>query len=128
MTQTSNARSAPSAAGPVGQGAAARWARGHLRGVLLSVALAYTAVVGGIIALQPRSSLAQITGDLAITSACLLALAGCLRAWSRGGPPARGWLGMASAMAVYAAAQLLYMSYGFTRDHVYPFPSPADIG
>lgn len=96
--------------------------------MLLGAAVAYTAAVGGVIMLRPRSPLAQTVGDLAITSACLLALAGCLVAWRRGGPTARGWLGVTCAVAVWSAAQLLWTFYGFTRDHVYPFPSPADAG
>jgi len=105
-----------------------RWVQRHALAVMLSAALAYTALVGGLISLQPRSAQAQTIGDFAILSAAVLAVAGCLRAWQRGGPAARAWSVMAVAAAVWGAAMLLWTWYGLTRDHAYPFPSLADAG
>ncbi len=95
---------------------------------MLTAVLLFTALVAGVISLQPRSLLAQSVGDGAITLAVLLALVGCLRAWRRGGPAARAWAAMSVAMGVYFTAQLLYAWYGWTRDQNYPFPSLADVG
>jgi len=58
----------------------------------------------------------------------LLAVAGCVGAARRGGPERRAWALLASALGVWAAAMTLWTWYGLTRDHVYPFPSLADLG
>ena len=132
MTQTMPASAGPDLADEGKPARPARWVGGpapsHPVSVLLGLVVAYTAAVGGVIAAQPRSAFAQTVGDLAITSSCLLALAGCLRAWRRGGPAARGWRMMAVAVAVWSAGQVLWTYYGFSRHHVYPFPSLADAG
>jgi diguanylate cyclase (GGDEF)-like protein/PAS domain S-box-containing protein len=106
--------------------------RGHVQKTSLRV------VVGGVLAelvgvtiiviIQPRSGLAQTVGDLMQLAAALLALGGCVGAARRGGPDSRAWAVLASAIGIWASALALWTSYGLTRDHVYPFPSLADIG
>ena len=67
-------------------------------------------------------------GDLSQLAAVLLAVAGCVGAARRGGPDRRAWAVLASALGVWAMAMTLWAWYGLTRDHVYPFPSLADLG
>jgi diguanylate cyclase (GGDEF)-like protein/PAS domain S-box-containing protein len=112
-----------SAAGPFGT---VRVRRTHLRvlGVLVLAALVALTIV---VVSRPRSGLAQSVGDLSQTAAVLLAVAGCVRAARRGGPERRAWAVLASALGVWASAITLETWYGFTRDHVYPFPSVADL-
>jgi two-component system, sensor histidine kinase and response regulator len=81
-----------------------------------------------IVVSQPRSGLAQTVGDLTQLAAALLAVAGCVMAARRGGPERRAWAVLASALGVWASALTLWTWYGLTREHVYPFPSLADLG
>ena len=94
---------------------------------LLAILLAVVGV-GLIVLTRPRSSTAQTVGDLAILAAVLGAVGGCLSAMRRGGPAARSWTVMAMAMVVWSAAEIVWTTYGLFRDHVYPFPSVADLG
>jgi len=102
-----------------------RWA--HLR-VIGALVLAELAAVTIVVVARPRSGLAQTVGDLAQVAAVLLAVAGCVMAARRGGPERRAWAVLASALGVWAAAMTLWTWFGLTRDHVYPFPSLADLG
>jgi diguanylate cyclase (GGDEF)-like protein/PAS domain S-box-containing protein len=81
-----------------------------------------------IVVIQPRSGLAQTVGDLMQLAAALLAIGGCVRAARRGGPDSGAWAVLAGALGLWTSGLALWMSYGLTRDHVYPFPSLADIG
>lgn len=109
-------------------GPAGWWGRERRFILLLGAAVASTAAVGAVVLLRPRTPLAQTVGDLAILSGCLLALVGCLSASRRGGPAARGWRGLACAMALWSAGQLSWTFSGITRAHSHPFPSLADVG
>jgi diguanylate cyclase (GGDEF)-like protein/PAS domain S-box-containing protein len=91
---------------------------------VLAELVAVTVVLVG----QPRSGLAQTVGDLSELTAVLLAVAGCMGAAKRGGSDRRAWLVLALALGVWAAAATLWAWYGLTRNHVYPFPSLAELG
>jgi diguanylate cyclase (GGDEF)-like protein/PAS domain S-box-containing protein len=93
-------------------------------GLVLAELVAVTVVLVG----QPRSGLAQTVGDLSELTAVLLAVAGCMGAAKRGGSDRRAWLVLALALGVWAAAATLWAWYGLTRNHVYPFPSLAELG
>lgn len=97
------------------------------RVLLGALALPLLPVLGLVLA-QPGSGAAQTAGDLAILTAVLLACAGCARAARSGGPARRAWAVLAVATGVWAAGQLCWTVLGLTRDHAYPFPSPADAG
>ena len=101
--------------------------RTHLR-LIGAVLLAELVALTMIVVSQPGSALAQTAGDLSQLAAVLLAVAGCVAAARRGGPERRAWAVLASALGVWAAAITLWTSYGLTRNHSYPFPSPADLG
>ncbi|MGI9021842.1 MAG: ATP-binding protein [Acidimicrobiales bacterium] len=77
---------------------------------------------------QSGTSLAQTTSDLVLEAAALLAAWACARAARRGGADSRGWRVLSLAAVVWAAGNAVWTTYGLTRDHLYPFPSVADIG
>lgn len=81
-----------------------------------------------LVLLRPGSGMAQTVGDFTILGAASLAVLGTFTAARRGGPNRRGWLLMTLATSVWAASQLLWTTYGLSRDHVYPFPALPDIG
>ena len=110
-----------------GLSGAVRVRRTHLR-VIGAVVLADLVGLTIVVVSQPRSWLAQTVGDLSQLAAVLLAVAGCAEAARRGGPERRAWAVLASALGVWAMAMTLWTWYGSTRDHVYPFPSLADLG
>ena len=113
-----------SAAGLSGVG---RMRRTHLR-VIGAVVLADLVGLTILVLSRPRSGLTTTIGDLSQLAATLLAAAGCVAAARRGGPERRAWTVLASAVGVWAMAMTLWTWYGLTLDHVYPFPSLADIG
>ncbi|HEY5179196.1 MAG TPA: EAL domain-containing protein, partial [Dermatophilaceae bacterium] len=113
-----------SAAGLSGVG---RVRRTHLR-VIGAVVLADLVGLTIVVVSRPRSGLTTTIGDLSQLAAVLLAVAGCVGAARRGGPERRAWAVLASALGVWAMAMTLWTWYGLTRDHVYPFPSLADLG
>ena len=100
------------------------------RPLLYGSALATVTVVTLLLFLHARSgtALAQKVGDVAIMVAVVLAGLVCARAARRSGPDARGWALLTVGMSVWAAGNAMWTYYGFTRDHVYPFPSLADLG
>ena len=106
---------------------AARVRRTHLR-VIGAVVLADLVGLTIVVVSRPRSELTMTISDLSQLAAVLLAVAGCVGAARRGGPDRRAWAVLASALGVWATAQTLWTWYGLTRDHVYPFPSLADVG
>ncbi len=91
-------------------------------------AVVLTLVAITVTALVPRTSQAQAVGDLAILAAAVLAVVSCAAAARRGGPSARAWTMLTVAMLVWTGAHMMWTWYGLTRDHVYPFPSVADLG
>ena len=106
---------------------AARVRRTHLR-VIGAVVLADLVGLTIVVVSRPRSELTMTISNLSQLAAVLLAVAGCVGAARRGGPDRRAWAVLASALGVWATALTLWTWYGLTRDHVYPFPSPADLG
>jgi diguanylate cyclase (GGDEF)-like protein/PAS domain S-box-containing protein len=96
--------------------------------VLGAVVLAELVALAIVVVTKPRSELAQTVGDLVQLTAALLAVAGCVAAARRGGPERRAWAVLASALGVWTSALTLWTWYGLTRDHLYPFPSLADVG
>jgi diguanylate cyclase (GGDEF)-like protein/PAS domain S-box-containing protein len=96
--------------------------------VIAALVLAELVASTIVVVSQPHSELAQTVGDLAQLAAVLLAVAGCVAAARRHGPDRRAWEVLASALGLWASAMVLWTWYGLTRDHVYPFPSLADVG
>jgi PAS domain S-box-containing protein len=71
---------------------------------------------------------AQAVGDVSLFIAAVVATVSCWRAARLASDEKRAWTLIAVAATVYTLGQVVYTTYGFTRDHVYPFPSLADIG
>ncbi|MFJ5861727.1 response regulator [Pseudarthrobacter sp. NPDC092439] len=107
------------------------WPAGRGRGgILVPAALTVTALaaLGVFFAANNGTAPAMVTGDFLILAASLLAGASCARAARRGGPNARAWALMAVAVFWWAAGMAVYAYYGLAYNHVYPFPSIADVG
>lgn len=96
--------------------------------ILLGIAAAAVSALTLMLLLTPRAPWLQSLGDLAQTSAAWIATVACLRAARRGGDTARAWAVMAVATGIWAAGVTAWTTYGLAFDHVYPFPSLADIG
>ena len=96
--------------------------------MLAAIAVLATVAVTVVTLVSMRSPLAQTIGDLGILAASTAAAAGCLLSARRGGPAARGWWGLTVAGATWSAGQLVWIWYGLSRGHAYPFPSLADLG
>ncbi len=89
------------------------------------------AVTAGIVAFVWRdtgSSTAQAVGDLGILAAAITAAWSCGRAARKHSEERAAWAMLAVAALVYGLAQTIWTGFGLARDHVYPFPSPADLG
>ncbi|MDQ3502881.1 MAG: hypothetical protein M3486_04570, partial [Actinomycetota bacterium] len=100
------------------------------RPLLYGGASATVVTVALALFLQSRSGsgLGQDVGNAGQLAAALIAGLACFRAARRGGAEVRGWALLAVGAFVWVAAATLWMYYGLTRDHLYPFPSVADLG
>ncbi len=93
---------------------------------LAAVAALVLAVLFFLMSIDPGSSWAQTLGDLTILATASIACLSCVVAARRGGDASRAWWALAIGLGLWDTGQLLYTSYGITRDHVYPFPALAD--
>ena len=75
---------------------------------------------------QSESDASQTLGDIAVLASSLFATVACARAAIRRDATTRGWALMGAATLIWSFGQLIYIYYGVTRHHVYPFPSAAD--
>ncbi len=87
-----------------------------------------TAVVAVFLSVDPASAAAQDVGNLGQLLASLVAGVACAKAARRGGAERRAWALMSIAMLMWVTAATIWFWFGVTRDHVFPFPSVADIG
>ncbi|MFJ5954478.1 response regulator [Paenarthrobacter sp. NPDC092416] len=74
------------------------------------------------------TSTAQLAGDLALLVAVLTALVTHARAALQRRDNTTGRLFVVAGLALWSAGMCIWTYYGITLDHVYPFPSLADIG
>ncbi|HET7476970.1 MAG TPA: hypothetical protein VFJ97_13235, partial [Dermatophilaceae bacterium] len=94
-----------------------------------SLAGAGLVAVMAFILTRPRSSEAQLVGDVAILLGVLVAVVSCGAAAARGPAEERAaWTGITVGAGVWCLAQATWTTYGIATDHAYPFPSPADLG
>ncbi|WP_426989958.1 response regulator [Pseudarthrobacter sp. Y6] len=96
-------------------------------GWLIALGAVVLGVLGAFFAANTGTPAAMVAGDSATTVAALLAGFSCARAARFGGVNARAWTLMSAATYFWAAGMALWTYYGLTNDHVYPFPSPADV-
>jgi len=75
----------------------------------------------------PSSSTSQAVGDLSILAFSLIATIGCARAARPRTPLRGGWIFLTAATVLWTLGELTYTLFGLTRNHVYPFPSLADV-
>ena len=94
---------------------------------LACLAVVVVVVVGVYVTLYPRYPSAQTLGDLAILLAGTCAAVSCALASRRLSGDRRAWALMAVGAGLWVAGRLVWTWYGLTRDHVYPFPSFADL-
>ena len=96
-----------------------------------------TAIVGGVvIALvaaylkshNATSGVSQTLGDCSLLVAVLSGGVFCARAARRRNLNARAWLFLTIAFLCWTFGAAVTAYYGVTRNHVYPYPSIADIG
>lgn len=99
----------------------------HLRW-FCAAAVALLAAVGVYVAQNPRTPTAQTLGDLSELLAVVVAALSCAWAAAKASDEKRAWATMAVAATVWALGMATYAWYGIARDHVYPFPSVADLG
>jgi two-component system sensor histidine kinase/response regulator len=86
------------------------------------------AVLGLYLGTHDRSSaVSQTLGDGSIFAFSLLAALACARAARARSSSRSGWLLLTFSLSLWSAAQLTYSLYGVTSQHVYPFPSIADV-
>ena len=85
------------------------------------------AVLGLFFAANSGTPPALVAGDFSILLAAMLAGRSCAAAARRGGVNARAWTLMSVAAYVWAAGMLVWTYYGLANNHVYPFPSLADV-
>ena len=88
--------------------------------------VAAVVTVTAVLTADPGSPSSQTVGDLAILVAALTATVASARAAARGGPDARAWHWIAVATGIWSTGMAVWTFYGITRNHDYPFPSPAD--
>lgn len=96
----------------------------------LSMALAAALTLAFAVFLTANSETwaAKTVGDVAQLTASALAAAACFHAARRQPSCRRAWLLLGMSSTVWATAAGIWLAYGLTRDHVYPFPSVADVG
>ncbi|MET3172381.1 UNVERIFIED_ORG: two-component system sensor histidine kinase/response regulator [Arthrobacter sp. UYCu721] len=97
-------------------------------GWLIALGAVVLGVLGAFFAANTGTPAAMVAGDFAILVAALLAGFSCARAARFGGVNARAWTLMAVAAYVWAAGQAMWTYFGLANNHVYPFPSLADVG
>ncbi len=84
--------------------------------------------VNGYIAAHERELHSQTLGNFSVLFFGIVGTAACARAARRGTPMARGWTLLTLAALLWTLGQAATTFYGATRNHVYPFPSLADVG
>ena len=99
----------------------------HLRW-LCAAGVALVAALGVFVAQNPGTPTAQTVGDFSILFAVVVAALSCARAAANSATERRAWGLLAVAATSWALGQAAWATYGITRDHVYPFPSLADLG
>ena len=111
------------------QGQPSRAPSARLLWLLLGVVIAVPAAVAVGLTTDPGSDLSMDIGDSAELVAVLAALAACIyAARRRRAENRRAWILMSVTMLISSSALSLWMYYGQTLNHQYPFPSFADIG
>ncbi|MHA7294948.1 hybrid sensor histidine kinase/response regulator [Arthrobacter sp. HLT1-21] len=103
-----------------------RMSSGHwwLVGIFLAAAVA----IGSYLTANRGEPLAQDIGNVGLLAFSLAAAASCALSSRRDKESARAWWLMSVAALVWFGGQVAWTYFGMTRDHLYPFPSVADIG
>jgi len=94
---------------------------------LAAAATAAVVLVAVLLLIAPSAATAQLIGDLAISLAVVSAVVSCGWAARRAASERPAWLLLAVAAGLWAAGMTVFASYGILRDHVYPYPSLADV-
>ncbi len=95
---------------------------------LIMGAVGLVVAVGAYVWRYSGSPSAQTLGDLSELFAAVVAAVSCAGAAYKASEERRAWTMLALAATVWALGMAAYAWYGITRDHVYPFPSVADLG
>jgi len=75
-----------------------------------------------------RTLPSQTLGNFAILGCGVVGTLACARAAVRDDRTRRGWALLTAATLLWTLGQAYYTALGWTRNHVYPFPSLADLG
>ncbi|HXH77445.1 hybrid sensor histidine kinase/response regulator [Nocardioides sp.] len=94
--------------------------------VVASILVTTTVAIG--IDLSSVNSASMNAGNVCQMAAAMVAAAACVRAATRGGNERLAWALLAFSMLVWSTAAAVWLWYGVSRDHDYPFPSIADLG
>ncbi|MHA7272676.1 hybrid sensor histidine kinase/response regulator [Arthrobacter sp. TMT4-20] len=95
---------------------------------LAGAGLAVAAAVGSYLVANSGEDLAQHVGNISLLLFSLAAAVSCAVAACRDKESAKAWWLLATATLVWFGGMAAWTYFGVTRDHLYPFPSIADIG
>ncbi|WP_318779136.1 MULTISPECIES: response regulator [unclassified Arthrobacter] len=107
-------------------GSTMRWRNGLWW--LVAGGLALVMLIGGYLTANSGTPMAQNIGNLSLLAFSLAAAISCAAGARRDQESARAWWLLATAMLVWFSGILAWTYFGITRDHLYPFPSIADLG
>ena len=93
-----------------------------------ALSMVAVAVFAAFLVAKSGTPLATTVADIVLQFAAAAAAVSCFRAARRRDADARGWAVLGVAALTWGAGNAIWTVYGLTRDHVYPFPSVADLG
>ncbi|MBP2215434.1 response regulator [Arthrobacter sp. CAN_C5] len=91
-------------------------------------ALALVMVIGYYLTVNSGTPMAQSIGNISLLAFSLAAAISCAAGARRDKDSAKAWWVLATAMLAWFGGMLAWTYFGITRDHLYPFPSIADLG
>jgi PAS domain S-box-containing protein len=89
--------------------------------------IAMVVSVAAFVSSTNQEATAQAVGDSCNLLAVIVAAVSCVWAAYKATEERPAWTMLALAVITWAIGQGIWTTYGFTRDHVYPFPSVADL-
>ena len=95
---------------------------------LFGVVVVVIAGIGSYLTLNSGTPMAQSTGNICLLVFSLIASISCAFGALRDKESAKAWWMLSVATLVWFGGMVAWTYFGLTRDHLYPFPSIADVG